>query len=100
MSSPAGVQNVCSYVPCVERASPLDWEAPTSNTQAHLYCVLEVQMRVFVCLGWQVLVDLGPAFVKIGQALSSRPDVLPPEYTTELELLQVRSQRCSPSDII
>lgn len=43
-----------------------------------------------VCLGWQVLVDLGPAFVKIGQALSSRPDVLPPEYTTELELLQVR----------
>lgn len=37
----------------------------------------------------QVLVDLGPAFVKIGQALSSRPDVLPPEYIEELELLQV-----------
>ncbi len=38
----------------------------------------------------EVLVELGPAFVKIGQALSSRPDVLPPEYITELELLQVR----------
>jgi predicted unusual protein kinase regulating ubiquinone biosynthesis (AarF/ABC1/UbiB family) len=38
----------------------------------------------------QVLVDLGPAFVKIGQALSSRPDVLPPAYLAELELLQDR----------
>jgi predicted unusual protein kinase regulating ubiquinone biosynthesis (AarF/ABC1/UbiB family) len=35
-------------------------------------------------------VDLGPAFVKIGQALSSRPDVLPPAYLAELELLQDR----------
>lgn len=41
------------------------------------------------CTSCQVLVRLGPAFVKIGQALSSRPDVLPPEYITELELLQV-----------
>ena len=38
----------------------------------------------------QVLVRLGPAFVKIGQALSSRPDVMPPEYLVELELLQDR----------
>ncbi|KAF6253698.1 ABC1 family-domain-containing protein [Scenedesmus sp. NREL 46B-D3] len=38
----------------------------------------------------KVLVDLGPAFVKIGQALSSRPDVLPPPYLAELELLQDR----------
>jgi aarF domain-containing kinase len=37
-----------------------------------------------------VLVELGPAFVKIGQALSSRPDVLPPAYLAELELLQDR----------
>ena len=33
-------------------------------------------------------VRLGPAFVKIGQALSSRPDVLPPVYISALELLQ------------
>eukprot|EP00775_Hariotina_reticulata_P007778 gene7778-7976_t len=38
----------------------------------------------------EVLVGLGPAFVKIGQALSSRPDILPPAYLTELELLQDR----------
>ena len=33
---------------------------------------------------------LGPAFVKIGQALSSRPDVLPPAYIGALEALQDR----------
>ncbi|KAG2498458.1 hypothetical protein HYH03_003712 [Edaphochlamys debaryana] len=37
-----------------------------------------------------VLVRLGPAFVKIGQALSSRPDVMPPAYITALEALQDR----------
>eukprot|EP00198_Chlamydomonas_reinhardtii_P004341 XP_001693677.1 predicted protein [Chlamydomonas reinhardtii] len=37
-----------------------------------------------------VLVRLGPAFVKIGQALSSRPDVLPPAYIGALEALQDR----------
>ena len=36
----------------------------------------------------QALIRLGPAFVKIGQALSSRPDVLPPEFQRELEKLQ------------
>ncbi|KAL6771779.1 hypothetical protein ACKKBG_A27795 [Auxenochlorella protothecoides x Auxenochlorella symbiontica] len=35
-----------------------------------------------------VLVDLGAAAVKIGQAVSSRPDVAPPEVTLELEKLQ------------
>ncbi|KAK2080806.1 hypothetical protein QBZ16_000660 [Prototheca wickerhamii] len=36
----------------------------------------------------EVLVDLGAASVKIGQAISSRPDVAPPEFTVELEKLQ------------
>lgn len=36
------------------------------------------------------LVQLGPAFVKIAQAVSSRPDVIPPEYLEELTLLQDR----------
>ncbi|CAK9233114.1 unnamed protein product [Sphagnum troendelagicum] len=36
------------------------------------------------------LVQLGPAFVKIAQAVSSRPDVIAPEYLAELELLQDR----------
>lgn len=34
------------------------------------------------------LVELGPAFVKLGQLLSIRPDLLGPEYITELEKLQ------------
>jgi ubiquinone biosynthesis protein len=32
--------------------------------------------------------ELGPTFVKIGQILSTRPDILSPEITTELEKLQ------------
>lgn len=34
------------------------------------------------------LVELGPAFVKLGQLLSIRPDLLGPEYIAELEKLQ------------
>lgn len=35
-----------------------------------------------------VLEELGPTFVKLGQVLSSRPDVLPIEYFAEFERLQ------------
>jgi ubiquinone biosynthesis protein len=34
------------------------------------------------------LEEMGPAFVKLGQVLSSRPDLLPPRYTTALARLQ------------
>jgi hypothetical protein len=37
------------------------------------------------------LTELGPAFVKIGQAVSSRPDVVPPVYIRQLEYLQARA---------
>ncbi|KAG6549001.1 hypothetical protein Mapa_009443 [Marchantia paleacea] len=36
------------------------------------------------------LVQLGPAYVKIAQAVSSRPDVISPDYLEELALLQDR----------
>jgi predicted unusual protein kinase regulating ubiquinone biosynthesis (AarF/ABC1/UbiB family) len=36
------------------------------------------------------LLDLGPAFIKFGQMLSTRPDVLPPAYVEELAALQDR----------
>ena len=48
--------------------------------------------------------DLGPTFVKLGQVLSTRPDLLPEAYTTELAALRddvrpfpfARSRRSSP----
>jgi aarF domain-containing kinase len=38
----------------------------------------------------KILTNLGPAYIKIGQAVSSRPDVLSPEFLAELEKLQDR----------
>ena len=35
----------------------------------------------------EILSQLGPAFIKIGQALSTRPDLVPPLYLVELSLL-------------
>ncbi|HEX9249652.1 MAG TPA: hypothetical protein VF856_09130, partial [Gemmatimonadaceae bacterium] len=34
------------------------------------------------------LVELGPAYIKLGQVLSTRPDLLPKPYIEELEQLQ------------
>lgn len=36
----------------------------------------------------QVLIELGPTFIKIGQFISTRPDMLPPELVDELAKLQ------------
>jgi ubiquinone biosynthesis protein len=35
-----------------------------------------------------MLIELGPTFVKLGQVLSSRPDILPPDFVRELSRLQ------------
>lgn len=58
--------------------------------------------------------DLGPIFVKFGQALSTRPDILPPEIAIELSKLQdcvppfdrekvltilEKTFKCSPFDV-
>jgi ubiquinone biosynthesis protein len=37
------------------------------------------------------LEELGPAFTKLGQILSLRPDIIPPSYALELEKLQDRT---------
>ncbi|MGJ3250092.1 MAG: ABC1 kinase family protein [Elainellaceae cyanobacterium] len=36
----------------------------------------------------KILTNLGPAYIKIGQALSTRPDLVPPIYLDELSQLQ------------
>jgi len=46
-----------------------------------------------------VLEELGPTFVKIGQILSTRPDLIPQEWAEELKKLQDRCTNVPFSDI-
>ncbi len=43
--------------------------------------------------------ELGPTFIKLGQILSTRPDLLPEEYIAELQTLQDRTSPISSTDI-
>ena len=55
----------------------LDGEAP-----------IEGDMRAKAKAFRERLVELGPAYIKLGQVLSTRPDLLPKPYIDELEHLQ------------
>ena len=46
----------------------------------------------------KTLERLGPTFIKLGQLLSVRPDLVPKEYAKELEKLQDKVQPCSYSE--
>jgi ubiquinone biosynthesis protein len=46
-----------------------------------------------------ILTDLGPVYVKLGQLLSTRPDLLPPEYIEALSSLQSNVPVVPPSEI-
>ncbi len=46
-----------------------------------------------------VLIDLGPTFVKLGQVLSVRPDMVPPDVLQELSLLQDRVPPADPEQL-
>jgi ubiquinone biosynthesis protein len=46
------------------------------------------------------LVELGPAYIKLGQVLSTRPDLLPPTYIEELEQLQDDVERVPVDDVV
>ena len=48
----------------------------------------------------KTLIDLGPTFIKMGQALSTRPDLIPWEYVEELGKLQDGVPPFSPEEAI
>ncbi len=46
-----------------------------------------------------ILTDLGPVYIKLGQLLSTRPDLLPPDYIDALSSLQSNVPVVPPSEI-
>lgn len=48
----------------------------------------------------RTLEELGPTYVKLGQILSTRPDVIPEEYIVELSKLQDDTPAVPPAEII
>lgn len=61
-------------------ALSLWWDNVTNQQKAH-----EQQRAIKLR---ELLTKLGPAYIKIGQALSTRPDLVPPLYLDELTRLQ------------
>ena len=59
------------------------WDGLLQNNSAH---TRRIRAHWLV----NTLLDLGPTFIKIGQSLSTRADLLPLEYVKELEQLQDR----------
>ncbi|TNE84353.1 MAG: AarF/ABC1/UbiB kinase family protein [Deltaproteobacteria bacterium] len=48
----------------------------------------EIATKPYARRARQALIDLGPTYVKLGQVLSVRPDILPPDVLTEFATLQ------------
>ena len=68
------------FLPMIGFALSLWWDRRTGQIE-------KKQPRRAVQLR-EMLTRLGPAYIKIGQALSTRPDLVPPSYLEELTLLQ------------
>jgi predicted unusual protein kinase regulating ubiquinone biosynthesis (AarF/ABC1/UbiB family) len=66
------------FMPLLGFGLGLWWDRQTRQSRATQRAI---QLR-------ELLTRLGPAFIKIGQALSTRPDILPPIYMDELSHLQ------------
>ena len=87
----------------------LSWERAKYSPLKRQWDIMIVALQLGLNLGWDFLfrqnsaqhhrrarwlvrklVDLGPSFIKIGQALSTRPDLIPLEYIQEFSQLQDR----------
>jgi ubiquinone biosynthesis protein len=51
-------------------------------------CPIDSQRRLYSVQLRTAFEELGPSFIKLGQAMSRRPDIIPAEYGRELEKLQ------------
>jgi predicted unusual protein kinase regulating ubiquinone biosynthesis (AarF/ABC1/UbiB family) len=71
---------VTILVPCVWFSLNLWWDRVTQQQEKHQR-QRAIQLR-------NLLTRLGPAYIKVGQALSTRPDLVPPIYLEELSQLQ------------
>lgn len=68
------------FLPFLFFALRLTWDRLTGQSERN-------QARQAIHLR-EMLTHLGPAFIKVGQALSTRPDLVPPTYLEELTKLQ------------
>jgi predicted unusual protein kinase regulating ubiquinone biosynthesis (AarF/ABC1/UbiB family) len=93
-----------------EPVKPLHWQRAQYSPLARQLEVFQVVTQFLFCLGWDKLTGnnssrrrhcrakwlvrqllyLGPTFIKIGQSLSTRADLIPLEYVQELQQLQDR----------
>lgn len=67
--------------PCLIFFLGLWWDRQSGRSDENQLRRRAIQLR-------ELLTQLGPAYIKIGQALSTRPDLVPPVYLDELTHLQ------------